>query len=55
MSDAMSFSPLWGEWHIKELIGRGTFGAVYKAEKEEYGNTYTSAIKHISIPSELHS
>lgn len=52
MSDIMSFSPLWGEWHIKELIGKGTFGAVYRAEKTEYGNTYTSAVKHISIPND---
>ena len=50
MADIMSFSPLWGEWHIKELVGKGTFGAVYRAEKTEYGNTYTSAIKHLSIP-----
>ncbi len=52
ISDVMSFSPLWGEWHIKDLIGKGTFGAVYKAEKSEYGNTYTSAVKHISIPND---
>ena len=52
MSDIMSFSPLWGEWYIKDLIGKGTFGAVYRAEKNEYGNTYTSAVKHISIPNE---
>ena len=52
MSDIMAFSPLWGEWHIKELIGKGSFGAVYRAEKTEYGNTYTSAVKHISIPGE---
>ena len=49
MSDAMSFSPLWGEWYLKELIGKGTFGAVYRAEKTEYGNTYTSAVKHIAV------
>ncbi len=52
MSDIMDFSPLWGEWHIKEQLGKGSFGSVYKAEKEEYGNTYVSAIKHLSIPSE---
>lgn len=52
MSDIMSFSPLWGEWYIKQLIGKGSFGAVYKAEKNEYGNLYYSAIKHISIPPE---
>ena len=50
MADAASFSPLWGEWYIKELIGHGSFGAVYKAEKTEYGNTYVSAVKHLSIP-----
>ena len=52
MSDISSFSPLWGEWYVKELIGKGTFGAVYRAEKTEYGNTYTSAVKHISIPND---
>lgn len=52
MSDIMSFSPLWGEWYIKGLIGKGTFGAVYQAEKNEYGNRYFSAIKHLSIPPE---
>lgn len=52
MTDITVFSPLWGEWYIKELIGKGSFGAVYKAEKTEYGNTYVSAIKHISIPPE---
>ena len=50
--DIMNFSPLWGEWHIMEQMGRGAFGAVYRAEKREYGNTYVSAVKHISIPSE---
>lgn len=52
MSDAMDFSPLWGEWYIKELLGKGTYGAVYRAEKTEYDNTYIAAIKHITIPGE---
>lgn len=51
MSDISEFSPLWGEWYITDFLGEGTFGAVYRAEKTEYGNTYISAIKHISIPS----
>ena len=50
MDDIMSFSPLWGEWEIKGLIGQGAFGDVYRAEKHEYGNNYVSAVKHISIP-----
>lgn len=52
MSNIYDFAPLWGEWYIKELLGKGSFGAVYKAEKEEYGTTYTCAIKHIQIPFE---
>ena len=50
MSDISSFSPLWGEWYIKDLLGEGSFGAVYRAEKNAYGNTYVSAVKHITIP-----
>lgn len=48
----MDFSPLWGEWYLKELLGKGTYGAVYRAEKTEYDNTYIAAVKHITIPGE---
>ncbi len=50
MADIMAFSPLWGEWEIKELIGEGAFGSVYRAEKRDYGHLYVSAVKHLSIP-----
>ncbi len=50
MSDIYSFSPLWGEWYIKDLIGEGSFSSVYRIEKKEYGSTYVSAVKHISVP-----
>ncbi len=46
------FSPLWGNWYLKEKIGKGSYGSVYKAVKQEYNNTYVSAVKHISIPQE---
>lgn len=52
MSDIVSFSPLWGEWQIGELIGKGTYGAVYQATKTEYGTTFTAAVKHLQIPPE---
>jgi len=48
----MKFSPLWGDWHIKNQVGKGSFGTVYRAEKVEYGNTYISAVKHIEIPAD---
>ena len=37
-------------WHTVELIGRGAFGEVYKAKREELGETFYSAVKIIQIP-----
>lgn len=52
MSNIHSFTPLWGSWEVDELIGQGSHGKVYRAHRNEYGQskTYYSAIKHISIP-----
>lgn len=44
------FEPLWGVWRTEELIGEGSFGKVYRAVREEFGEKYYSAVKHISIP-----
>jgi len=44
------FTPLWGVWEIESTIGEGSFGKVYKAYREEFGQRYTCAIKHISLP-----
>jgi len=50
MADIYTYAPLWGSWHIESLIGEGSFGKVYKVRKEEFGKTYYSAVKIISIP-----
>jgi len=50
MPDITQYAPLWGSWHIESLIGEGSFGKVYKVHKEEFGKTYYSAVKIISIP-----
>jgi len=50
MSSVNDYAPLWGSWHIESLIGEGSFGKVYKVRKEEFGKTYFSAVKMISIP-----
>jgi serine/threonine protein kinase len=42
--------PLWGVWYIESLIGEGSFGKVYKIRRQEFGKTYYSAVKFISIP-----
>ena len=44
------YEPLFGEWYVESLIGAGTFGKVYRIKREEYGKTYFSALKWISIP-----
>ena len=41
---------IWPAWHTVELIGRGAFGEVYKAKREELGETFYSAVKIIQIP-----
>ena len=50
MYDIKKFEPLWGCWYIKELIGEGGYGSVYKIERNEYGVQYEAALKHIRIP-----
>lgn len=52
MSDIQSFSPLWGNWEIGELIGKGSYGSVYKVSRFEHGTEYVSAVKHLAIPLE---
>lgn len=50
--DIKDFEPLFGSWYEEGLIGSGSFGKVYKIKREEYGTTYYSALKWISIPQE---
>lgn len=44
------YEPFWDKWYIEERLGAGSFGEVYKIKREEYGETYYSALKIISIP-----
>ena len=39
-----------GNWTLVRLIGEGSFGSVFEAERKDFGNTYKSAIKIITIP-----
>lgn len=42
----------WPEWKIEDLLGRGAFGEVYRARKEEHGHTFRAAVKIIRIPTD---
>ena len=41
---------VWPEWKLEKLIGRGAYGSVYQAVREEHGLTSLAAIKIIPIP-----
>ncbi len=43
---------VWSEWTVTEKIAEGSFGQVFKAEKESFGIRQESAIKVIRIPSD---
>ncbi|MCL1852337.1 MAG: protein kinase [Peptococcaceae bacterium] len=46
----LRYEPLWGAWRVESFIGQGSFGKVYKVYRNDYGKTYYSAVKIISIP-----
>ena len=40
----------WPEWETVQLIGRGSYGAVYEIQRDVLGETEKAALKVISIP-----
>ena len=46
----MDISKIWPEWKIIKKIGEGSYGVVYKAEKNDLDIKSYAAIKVISIP-----
>ena len=43
------FEPLWKEWTVDSLIGKGGFGSVYKISRTESGKKIYAALKHVHI------
>ncbi|MBR6785912.1 MAG: serine/threonine-protein kinase, partial [Clostridia bacterium] len=43
-------SNIWPEWRAVQKLGEGSFGKVYKCERNEYGINTVCAVKIISIP-----
>ena len=50
MDDLKKFEPLWDCYYIKELLGEGGYGRVFRIERTEFGNTYVAALKHMRVP-----
>ena len=44
------YEPIFGSWHIVRELGEGSFGKVFEIEREDFGYTYKSALKAITIP-----
>ena len=50
--DAITRIPeLFPGWHVKELVGRGAFGRVYRASRGDGASSEECAIKVVEIPS----
>ncbi|MBQ5969757.1 MAG: protein kinase [Clostridia bacterium] len=41
---------IWPDWTVTQKLGEGSFGRVYRAEREDTGTRFASAIKVITIP-----
>ena len=41
---------VFGNWTVRELLGEGAFGKVYRIEREDFGTLYQAAMKKIVIP-----
>lgn len=52
MTDMINLSGIWPEWHIEKVLGRGSFGVVYKAVRLDHNIRSYSAIKVITIPTD---
>lgn len=46
----MNINNVWPEWNEDCVLGEGSFGKVYRAKRVEYGRTFYSAIKVITVP-----
>ena len=50
MDEYKKYEPIFGSWYLSRLLGKGSFGKVFEITREEFGTTYRSALKIISIP-----
>ena len=46
-----ALQPFWGEWYLESLIGKGSYGQVYRIRKTDaLGTAYEAALKWLWLP-----
>ena len=48
--ELIDISGIWPQWHAVDVLGKGSYGSVYRIEKNDYGIVTSSALKVVSIP-----
>lgn len=48
--ELVDIKDIWPDWQITNVIKKGSIGTVYKAKRENFNETFYSAIKIIKIP-----
>ncbi len=46
-------SAVWPEWRLEKLLGKGSYGSVYQAIRKDSGIESRTAIKIITVPSDM--
>ncbi len=44
------YEPLFGNWLIRQSIGKGSYGEVFLIEKHNFNEVYQAVLKAITIP-----
>ena len=44
------YEPIDGKWYIKELLGEGSYGKVFRIEREDISGKKSATLKAITIP-----
>lgn len=43
---------IWKDWEIVSVLGKGSYGVVYKAKRSDFNSEIYAAVKHLSIPND---
>lgn len=53
MHESFIGKTIFQHWHVTDIVGEGSFGKVYKIQREEFGVKYEAALKVITVPKNI--